>query len=203
MNKLLYKTYNFLHIIFKKLSDKSKLWSDSFNGKSAICKAEYMGLETKWFVQSYATAKEALRLGKPIKATKIYLLGTIRDRRTMVCVLTPNGIPTLIRASRIHNSASEAINKAIQDLQFNPTCNEPSTIKPVTFSVEKEKIVFPIEEKKIGSSYISLPTEGPKEDEVLTEKEQEQVKAKEEKIRKNQEQKNRHKKNKQKGKVRK
>lgn len=194
MNKLLYKTYNFLHIVFKKLSDKFKLWSDSFNGKSAICKAEYMGLETKWFVQSYATAKEALRLGKPIKATKIYLLGAIRDRRTMVCVLTPNGIPTLIRASRIHNSAKEAINKAIQDLQFNPTCNEPSTIKPVT---------FPIEEKKIGSSYIPLPTEGPKEDEVLTEKEQELVKVKEEKMRKNQEQKNRHRKNKQKGKVRK
>lgn len=194
MKKIVYVFYKSFSVLFEKVGKRLLTWSRYCDCKKRVWQAKYLGLETKWFVQSYATAKEALRLGKPVKATKIYLLDTIKDRRTMVCVLTPNGIPTLIRASRIHNSAKEAINKAIQDLQFNPTCNEPSTIKPVT---------FPVEEKKIGSSYIPLPTEGPKEDEVLTEKEQEQVKVKEEKIRKNQEQKNRHRKNKQKGKVRK
>lgn len=172
MKKIVYVLYNFFSALFEKVGKRLLTWSKQCDCKKRVWQAKYLGLETKWIVSSYNEVKEALIKGKSIRATKVYLLDTLKDKRSTVCILPESGIPGVIRVSRVYDTAEEAINSAIRDLKFNPM-------------------------------YIKLPTETAKEDETLTEKEQEEIKLKEDKIRKNIEQKNRHKKNKQKGKERK
>ena len=172
MNKTVYMFYKLLSKICERVGKKLITWAEWCECKKRIWQAKHLGLETKWVVSSYTEVKEALLKGKPVKATKVYLLDVLKDRRSTVCILPENGVPVVIRASRVYDTAKEAINSAIRDLKFNPLC-------------------------------IKLPTETAREDEVLTEKEQEEIKVKEDKIRKNQEQKTKHRKNKQKGKVRK